>query len=215
VYDVILATRNKGKAAEIVALLEDFNVRVRTLDEFPQIGDIPETGTTFAENALIKARTVAQVTGLTALADDSGLEVDALNGAPGVYSARFAGPGATDAQNNAELLRLMQNVPWPDRRARFVCVVAAHAPRAGDPRVGGLELLAEGFWVGRIVLEPAGNKGFGYDPLFLDEELSLTAAQMTPEQKNARSHRAAALRRLSLLWPDFIKKSAKDLDFSG
>jgi XTP/dITP diphosphohydrolase len=202
VHDVILATRNKGKAAEIVALLEDFNVRVRTLDEFPQIGDIPETGTTFAENALIKARAVAQATGLTALADDSGLEVDALNGAPGVYSARFAGPGATDAQNNEKLLRLMQHVPWPDRRARFACVVAAHAPE----EAGGLELLAEGFWVGRIVLEPAGDKGFGYDPLFLDEELNLTAAQMTPEQKNARSHRAAALRRLSALWPDLIKK---------
>lgn len=203
-YDVVLATRNKGKAAEIIALLDDFNVRVRTLDEFPNIGDIPETGATFTENALIKARTVAQATGLTALADDSGLEVDALNGAPGVYSARFAGPGATDAQNNAKLLRLMQNVPWPDRRARFACIVAAHAPEAG-----GRELLAEGFWVGRIVLEPAGDKGFGYDPLFLDEELSLTAAQMTPEQKNTRSHRAAALRRLSLLWPDFIKNQLR------
>jgi len=199
-----LATRNKGKAAEIVALLEDFNVRVHTLDEFPHIGDIPETGATFAENALIKARAVARATALTALADDSGLEVDALDGAPGVYSARFAGPGATDARNNEKLLRLLQNVPWPDRRARFRCVVAAHAPRAG-----GRELLAEGFWVGRIVLEPAGDKGFGYDPLFLDEELGLTAAQMAPEQKNTRSHRAAALRRLSALWSDFIKKPLK------
>ncbi len=199
-----MATRNKGKAAEIVALLEDFNVRVHTLDEFPHIGDIPETGATFAENALIKARAVARATALTALADDSGLEVDALDGAPGVYSARFAGPGATDARNNEKLLRLLQNVPWPDRRARFRCVVAAHAPRAG-----GRELLAEGFWVGRIVLEPAGDKGFGYDPLFLDEELGLTAAQMAPEQKNTRSHRAAALRRLSALWSDFIKKPLK------
>lgn len=200
-HDVVLATRNKGKAAEILALLGDFNVRVRTLDEFPHIGDIPETGATFAENALIKARAVAQATGLTALADDSGLEVDALNGAPGVYSARFAGPGATDARNNEKLLQLLENVPWPERGARFACVVAAHAPRAG-----GCELLAEGFWVGRIVLEPKGSMGFGYDPLFLDEELGLTAAQMAPGQKNARSHRAAALRRLSALWPDFIKK---------
>jgi XTP/dITP diphosphohydrolase len=199
--ELVLATHNRGKAAEIVALLSDFEVRIRTLEAFPGIGEIPETGTTFAENALIKARAVARATGLAALADDSGLEVAALNGAPGVYSARFSGPGATDAQNNAKLLRLMADVAWRDRQARFVCVIAVHVPQDG-----GRELLAEGAWSGRIALEAAGNKGFGYDPLFLDEELGLTAAQMQPKQKNERSHRAAALRALAGSWPDFVKK---------
>lgn len=202
-FDLVLATKNKGKAAEIAALLLSVDVRVRTLDEFPAIGDIPETGASFAENALIKARAVARATGLTALADDSGLEVAALSGAPGVYSARFSGPEATDAQNNAKLLKLMAEVPWQNRQARFVCVIAVSAPLQG-----GVELLAEGAWAGRIALRLAGEKGFGYDPLFLDEELGLTAAQMEPKQKNARSHRGAALCELARFWPVFLKNIA-------
>lgn len=200
-FDLVLATKNKGKAKEILTLLQKFDVRVHTLDEFPEIGEIPETGATFAENALLKARAVAGATGMTALADDSGLEVDALDGAPGVYSARFSGPSATDERNNDKLLRSLADVPWPRRQARFVSVIAVHAPS-----VGGEELLTHGQWSGRIALSAKGDQGFGYDPLFLDEELGLTAAEMTPDQKNSRSHRAAALRRLAELWPDFLKK---------
>ncbi len=202
-FDLVLATNNKGKAKEILTLLQGFNVRVHTLEEFPEIGEIPETGLTFEENALIKAKAVARATGMTALADDSGLEVDALNGAPGVYSARFSGPNATDAQNNAMLLQSLTDIPWERRQARFVCVIAVHAPRAKDQ-----ELLAHGHWPGRIALALKGGHGFGYDPLFLDEETGLTAAEMAPDQKNTRSHRAAALRRLAALWPDFLKKIA-------
>jgi len=201
--ELVIATRNKGKAAEIDALLHDFAVRVRTLEEFPDIGEIAETGATFVENALIKARAVAQATGLTTLADDSGLEVAALDGAPGVYSARFSGPGATDAKNNDKLLRLLADVPWQARQARFVCAIAVHAPV-----LGGRELLAQGSWSGRIALRPIGDLGFGYDPLFLDEELELTAAQMVPAQKNIRSHRAAALRQLASSWPQFLEDIA-------
>jgi XTP/dITP diphosphohydrolase len=199
--ELIIATKNKGKAAEITALLQDFGVRVLTMDAFPEIGDIPETGVTFEENALIKARAVARLTGLTALADDSGLEVDALAGVPGVYSARFSGPDATDETNNALLLSRLEGVPREDRGARFVSVIAVHAPV-----MGGKELLARGTWSGRIVRAPQGRNGFGYDPLFFDEEIGLTSAQLEPAEKNKRSHRAAALRRLAAAWPDFIRE---------
>lgn len=202
-FDLVLATKNKGKANEILTLLHEFNVRVHTLEEFPGIGEIPETGVTFEENALIKARAVARATGMTALADDSGLEVDALDKAPGVYSARFSGLNATDAQNNDKLLQCLADIPWERRQARFVCVIAVHAPWAE-----GQELLAHGHWPGRIALTLKGEHGFGYDPLFLDEKSGLTAAEMPPDQKNTRSHRAAALRRLAALWPDFLKKIA-------
>ncbi|PTN35989.1 XTP/dITP diphosphatase [Desulfonatronum sp. SC1] len=198
--DLIIATKNKGKAGEIAALLREFDVRVLTMDAFPEIGDIPETGETFEENALIKARAVARLTGMAALADDSGLEVDALAGAPGVYSARFSGPDATDATNNALLLSKLEGVPPEDRGARFVSVIAVHAPV-----MDGKELLARGTWSGRITLSPHGENGFGYDPLFIDEELGLTSAQLKPDEKNKRSHRAMALRRLAVAWPDFIR----------
>lgn len=197
--DLIIATRNQGKAAEIAALLQNFEVNVLTMDFFPEIGDIPETGVTFEENALIKARTVARLTGLTALADDSGLEVDALAGAPGVYSARFSGPDATDATNNALLLSRLEDVPWGKRGARFVSVIAVHAPVQG-----GKELLSRGTWSGRITTRAQGENGFGYDPLFHDEVAGLTAAQLESEEKNKRSHRAMALRRLAQTWPAFV-----------
>lgn len=199
--ELVIATKNQGKAAEIAALLQHFNVQVRTMDAFPEIGEIPETGSTFEENALIKARTVARMTGMIALADDSGLEVDALGGAPGVYSARFSGPEATDETNNALLLSRLEGVPREARGARFVSVIAVHAPVSG-----GKELLARGTWSGRVALEPRGRNGFGYDPLFVDHELGLTAAQLEPAQKNARSHRAAALRNLAHRWPAFVRE---------
>ena len=193
---VVLATRNAGKIAELEALLAGSGVHVLGLDAFPEIGEIEETGLTFAENAALKARTVAQATGLVALADDSGLMVDALGGAPGVYSARYSGENATDATNNAKLLETLSGLPEAGRGCRFVSVVAAHAPR-------GAEILAEGRWEGRVLTSPRDSGGFGYDPLFLDLELGRTAAELSRADKNARSHRGRALRALLADWPAF------------
>jgi len=198
---VVLATRNTGKIAELEALLAGFGLAVRGLDAFPDLGEIEETGATFAENARLKARTVARATGLIALADDSGLMVDALNGAPGVYSARYAGESATDATNNAKLLQELAAVPEDRRGCRFVSVVAAHAPN-------GAEILAEGRWEGRVLTSPRGDGGFGYDPLFFDAELGLAAAELAREDKNARSHRGRALRALLKDWPAFWAKAS-------
>jgi len=197
---VVLATRNKGKIAELSALLVGFGVQVLGLESFPDIGEIEETGATFAENAALKARTVAQATGLVALADDSGLAVDALSGAPGVYSARYSGENATDAANNAKLLKTLQDVPEAGRGCRFHSVVAAVAPN-------GAEILAQGRWEGRVLTSPRGAGGFGYDPLFLDPGLGRTAAELTPAEKNARSHRGQALRALLQDWPAFWAKA--------
>lgn len=193
---VVLATRNKGKIAELEALLAGFGLHVLGLGAFPDLGEIEETGTTFAENARLKARTVANATGLVALADDSGLAVDALSGAPGVYSARYSGQDATDATNNAKLLATLADVPEAQRGCRFISVVAAHAPN-------GAEILAEGRWEGRVLHAPCGQGGFGYDPLFLDPELGRAAAELSPQEKNARSHRGHALRALLQDWPAF------------
>lgn len=193
---VVLATRNEGKIRELNAMLADLGVTVVGLGAFPEIGDIPETGVTFLENARIKARAVCQATGRVSLADDSGLCVDALSGAPGVYSARFSGEGATDAANNAKLLAAMAHVPEKDRSCRFVCVVVAAAP-------DGRELTAEGVWEGRVATALRGEGGFGYDPLFIDTESGLAAAELSPEAKNARSHRGKALAGLVARWSGF------------
>ena len=196
---VVLATRNKGKIAELRALLAGLGPQVVGLVEFPDIGEIPETGTTFLENARIKARAVCRATGLVSLADDSGLCVDALDGAPGVYSARYSGENATDAANNAKLLAALADVPEARRTCRFVSVVVAVAP-------DGRELTAEGVWEGRVTTSPAGQGGFGYDPLFFDPTAGLTAAELSPEAKNARSHRGKALANLVKNWAEFWKK---------
>lgn len=193
---IVLATRNSGKIKELTELLSGFGLTVLGLDAFAHIGEIEETGTTFAENAALKARTVAQATGLVALADDSGLVVDALHGAPGVFSARYSGENATDETNNQKLLNAMKDVPEDKRSCRFVSLVAAVAPN-------GAEALAEGRWEGRVLRAPRGSGGFGYDPLFLDPELDKSAAELPREDKNARSHRGRALRALLELWPDF------------
>jgi len=199
---IVLATRNAGKIKELNALLAGFGLRVLGLDDFPEVGEIEETGTTFAENSLLKARTVAQAANLVALADDSGLMVDALSGAPGVYSARYSDPGATDARNNAKLLDVLKDVPEPLRGCRFVSVVAAVAPN-------GAQLCAEGRWEGRVLNAPRGAGGFGYDPLFFDAELGKSAAELSPADKNARSHRGRALRSLLKLWPDFWSRATR------
>ncbi len=198
---IVLATRNQGKIKELEALLAAYGLTVVGLDAYPELGEIEETGATFAENAALKARTVALATGRVALADDSGLMVDALDGAPGVYSARYSGEDATDEKNNRKLLAALSGVPAERRSCRFVSVVAAHAPN-------GAEILAEGRWEGRVLEAPRGSGGFGYDPLFFDVELGRTAAELSREDKNARSHRGRALRSLLALWPDFWARAS-------
>lgn len=196
---IVIASRNKGKIRELAVLLAPFGVAVKGLDDFPEIGEIEETGATFAENALIKAAAVSSQTGLVAVADDSGLEVDALGGAPGVYSARYSdepGKPATDARNTEKVLANTAAVPDGERGIRFVSVMAAASP-------DGRHIIAEGKWEGVLGRAPKGVNGFGYDPVFVDPETGRTAAEMSPEEKNARSHRARACKKLLELWPAF------------
>jgi XTP/dITP diphosphohydrolase len=192
---VVLATGNAGKQREFAALLASRDLEV-VLQSRLGIESPEESGNTFEANALIKARHAARASGLPSLADDSGLEVDALDGRPGVWSARYAGAGASDAANNALLLQELGNVPPGNRHARYRCVIAWVAD-ADDPA----PLIAQGTWEGAIASKPAGEGGFGYDPLFIPEGLAITAAQMTPADKNAVSHRALALAQLLRLLP--------------
>lgn len=185
----VLASTNRGKAKEIGEMLKDIGVEIVALDEYPALKLPPETGETFIENALLKARHVAQETGMTALADDSGLEVDYLSGRPGVRSARYAGEGATDEENYKKLLAELEGVPREKRGARFRCALALVSP-------GGREEVSEGVFEGFITEAPRGGNGFGYDPVFLVPEKGLTAAELSPEQKNSMSHRAKALMEL-------------------
>jgi len=187
---LVLASGNAGKLKELQAMLAGLPLQIVPQRELG-VGDVAETGLTFVENALIKARHACEATGLPALADDSGLIVDALDGAPGLYSARYAGSPTDDAANNAKLLDALREVPAERRSARFYAVIVL-LRHANDPQ----PLICEGSWEGRIIDTPRGHHGFGYNPVFLDEELGLTAAEMTPEQKNGRSHRAKALQLL-------------------
>lgn len=187
---VVLATGNAGKAREINRLLEGTGLRVRLQSEFG-IAGADETGLTFVENAILKARHAAAGAGLPAIGDDSGLEVEALAGAPGIYSSRFAGPEAGDADNNALLLQRLDGVAPDDRTARFVCVMVM-LRHAEDPT----PLICEGRWNGRILDAPRGHGGFGYDPLFLPDGESRSAAELAADEKNTVSHRAQALRAL-------------------
>jgi XTP/dITP diphosphohydrolase len=184
---LVLASGNRGKQREFQALLGSAGVEL-VLQSDLGIDSVPETGDTFEANALIKARHAAQATALPALADDSGLEVDALDGRPGVRSARYAGEAANDMRNNALLLHELAGVAPSGRTARYRCVLAL--TRSVSDVV---PIIATGSWEGRIALEPAGTGGFGYDPLFIPEGCALTAAQLSADEKNARSHRAQAL----------------------
>ncbi|MGI1671896.1 MAG: XTP/dITP diphosphatase [Neptuniibacter sp.] len=184
---IVLASGNKGKLKEFSQVLGDLKVEVLPQSEF-QVSDADETGLSFVENAILKARHAAKATGLPALADDSGLEVDALNGAPGIYSARFSGPEATDEKNNQLLLDKLQGVPAEQRTARFRCVLA-FLRHADDPT----PLICQGSWEGLILEQLSGNNGFGYDPLFLVPELEKTSAELVPEEKNKISHRGQAV----------------------
>jgi len=184
---VVLATGNAGKQREFAALLAPLGIEL-VLQSILGIEPAEETGTTFEANALLKARHAAERSGLVALADDSGLEVDALGGRPGVYSARYAGPGATDADNNALLARELEGIPPERRTARYRAVLAL-VRSAGD----AAPLVAEGHWEGRIALQPAGSGGFGYDPWFIPAGHAVTSAQLPADTKNALSHRGRAL----------------------
>jgi XTP/dITP diphosphohydrolase len=186
---VVLATRNTGKAKEIGRILEGSGVEIISLEGFPGVELPPETGKTMKENALIKARAVAKVTGLPALADDSGLEVDFLGGAPGVYSARYSGEKATDEENWKKLLMELEGAPADKRSARFRCALALVG-------LDESEHLFEGVFEGVIAQAPRGTNGFGYDPVFFVPEEGRTAAELAPDEKNRISHRARALEAL-------------------
>ncbi|MDA2915940.1 XTP/dITP diphosphatase [Nitrospinae bacterium AH_259_B05_G02_I21] len=183
---LVVATRNRGKLDEIRAILASLPVEVASLADYPELEPIEEDGATFEANAVKKALHVAASTGHLTLADDSGIEVDALDGAPGVHSARFAGPEATDEANNAKLLELMAAVPDAERTARFRCVVAIATPE------GHLEA-AEGACEGLVARRERGDKGFGYDPLFFVPEYGMTFGELPEGIKNAISHRGRAL----------------------
>ena len=185
---IVLATGNQGKVKELSEMLSDFSIAVLPQSHF-DVADVPETGTTFIENAIIKARHAAKITGLPAIADDSGLEVDALNGAPGVYSARFAGENANDQDNIDKLLVEMQGKAV--RAARFWCVLV-YMRHADDPT----PLVCQASWEGTITEDQQGREGFGYDPVFYVASEGCTSAQLTKNQKNVLSHRGQALQQL-------------------
>lgn len=184
-FPLVLATRNAGKIRELRQLLAGLDLELLDLRDFPAVRELPEPHHTYAENASAKARTVARATGLPALADDSGLEVDALNGRPGVESARFAGPDATDRDNVERLLRELEGVAPPKRTARFRCVLAVAFP-------DGFTAVVEGSCRGCITERPRGRGGFGYDPVFVPARSSRTFAELRPEEKLRYSHRTAA-----------------------
>ncbi len=187
---LVLASHNAGKLVEMRQILAELPLQITSAAELG-LGDVEETGLTFVENALLKARAACLATGLPALADDSGLIVDALGGAPGLYSARYAGEPSNAQANNAKLLEVMRDVPDGQRSARFYAVIVL-LRHAADPQ----PLICEGRWEGEITRAPRGHHGFGYNPVFLDPVHGLTAAEMEPALKNELSHRAKALQQL-------------------
>ncbi|WP_306519093.1 RdgB/HAM1 family non-canonical purine NTP pyrophosphatase [Rheinheimera sp.] len=191
---IVLATGNAGKVAELATMLAPWGCDIKPQTSLG-VSDADETGLTFVENALLKARHAAAITGLSAIADDSGLAVDALGGAPGIYSARFAGNNATDADNIQLLLEKLKDVPVGNRQAQFHCVLV-YLRHANDPT----PLISHGVWAGEIAMEPGGSNGFGYDPVFWLPELQITAAQLEKTQKQQLSHRGKALKLLQQQW---------------
>lgn len=189
---IVLATRNAGKIAEFERLLAEYasDIQVLGLADFPDLPDVDETGSTFEENALLKAREVSAYTNLPALADDSGLCIDALGGDPGIYSARWSGVHGNDAANIAKVLDQLTDVAGVDRSGHFTCVVALHMPN-------GEEIIESGFVYGEIVDRPRGSAGFGYDPIFQPEGYSLTLGEFGPGEKDRISHRGKALRAIA------------------
>jgi XTP/dITP diphosphohydrolase len=200
---LLLATRNQGKIVEFRRILDALapgEIELVGLDQFPDLHDVDETGTTFEENALLKAREMSEATGIPAIADDSGLCVDALNGDPGIYSARWSGEHGNDRANLEKVLDQLKDVPDGERGAYFICVAALYLP-------DGRTHCEEGRFYGRILHSPVGENGFGYDPIFQPEGLAISSAQMSAEEKDAVSHRGSALRAIA----PFVLKALKTL----
>ncbi|MFA9413472.1 MULTISPECIES: nucleoside-triphosphate diphosphatase [unclassified Streptococcus] len=194
---ILIATKNEGKTKEFRKFFKQLGMAVENLNDYPDLPDVEETGTTFEENARLKAETISKLTGQMVLADDSGLKVDILGGLPGVWSARFSGPGATDEKNNAKLLHELAMVFEPkDRSAQFHCTLVLAAPHRES-------LVVEGEWAGYIDFAPKGDGGFGYDPLFLVGETGKTSAELGTDYKNSHSHRAIALKKLLEVFPEW------------
>lgn len=187
---IVLATGNQGKVKELAAMLAPLNLNVVAQSEF-NVSEVPETGTTFVENAIIKARHAAKITGKPAIADDSGLEVMALGGAPGIYSARYSGENANDQTNIDKLLETLKDTPQDQRQARFVCVLV-YMEHENDPT----PIICQGFWNGEITQQQEGREGFGYDPVFYVPTEQCTSAQLDKAVKNQLSHRGQALKAL-------------------
>lgn len=202
---ILLATQNQGKVRELQELLAGEEIEVISLREVPDWEEVEENGKTFAENAALKARVAAKRTGLISLADDSGLEVDALDGAPGVYSARFAGEPKDDEKNNDKLLKLLENVPEEKRSARFRCALVIATP-------SGEEYLTEGTVEGQILRERRGQEGFGYDPLFYLPDFKQTMAELSIAEKNEISHRAIAFKKSIPILKELKENFLKDLN---
>jgi XTP/dITP diphosphohydrolase len=199
----VLATRNPGKIREVTAIYSHLEIVWLSLIDLPEIGDVAEEGVTYAENAAAKARTASIATGLGALADDSGVEIDALGGSPGVHSARFLGPAATDGERNTRILQLLQEVPDPKRTARYVAAVALARP-------DGAAHVFEGICEGWIATRPRGAGGFGYDPIFVPRGEIRTMAEVPAEVKNRISHRARALRAAEPHLVEILNMPGKD-----
>ena len=200
---ILIATKNEGKTKEFRQFFAQLGYKVENLNAYPDLPDVAETGLTFEENARLKAETIAELTGKMVLADDSGLKVDVLGGMPGVWSARFSGPDATDASNNAKLLHELAMVFEPkDRSAQFHCTLVMAAP-------GAQSLVVEADWEGYIATAPQGENGFGYDPLFLVGESGKTSAELSLDEKNKISHRAKALEKLVEAFPSWQEELAK------
>ena len=195
---IMIATGNMGKAKEFEKMFAKAGYQIKTMKDFPELPEVQETGQTFEENARLKAETIANVLQCPVLADDSGLTVDALGGMPGIYSARFAGEQKSDASNNAKLLHELTDVADENRTAQFHCTLVFAAPQKES-------LVVEGIWNGRIARIPRGENGFGYDPLFIVDGLEKTSAELTPEEKNAISHRGQAMKKLDGLWQAWLE----------
>ncbi|MFC4771460.1 ribonuclease PH [Enterococcus hermanniensis] len=195
---IVIATRNPGKAKEFAALFGKEGYQTKTLLDYPELPDVEETGTTFEENARLKAETIAQILQQPVLADDSGLAVDALNGMPGIFSARFAGERKSDAANNAKLLHELTDVSDEKRTAHFHCTLVFAAPQKES-------LVVEADWNGRIGRIPQGENGFGYDPLFIVPDFNKTSAELSNDEKNAISHRGMAVQKLEKVWKNWLE----------
>ncbi len=198
--DIIIATSNQNKLKEFKALLKDHKINILSLKDFSQIPAVVEDGKNFYENALKKATTVVRYTGKLTIADDSGIEVEALGGKPGVYSSRFAGEDASDEENNARLMKELQGIPPDKRGACFKCALVI-------AKSEGETAFVEGECRGTIIEELRGHYGFGYDPLFLVPEYNKTFSEITPEEKNKISHRAKALQKLLKLLPNYLPET--------